>query len=563
MNKSLVSKIALLITILVLLGNTVAISRDYQDSWILEGLEITFALFVITYAVTFFSEKRTVWMIILAIVGRTVFLLIPNLKYVWFQGTYIDQHAQYALANYVYTTGHISTDPAFAAAYTATPLMHLSFSIFSIILNVPVVDSMKYLPILWSPIYPLLTYIIVKRMDFPQGATILKYALFISSVPFTLIQYVVTGTLFGILLAFLILSNLILMLQKNDRRYWFINTIFIFALTMSHSVTSVILTASLFAIMAVQRFSYFRPKSFLRGPAVFTFASINAAWLMFRSSSTLRAIATEIFVAVPSGMTPQAEYISLTFFEHARANILSAIRSFTVFYGADAFFLILSLAGLIILLKMWKKLNSAANFLSLFGLVVFLFMIIGYLMKLGAPRALTFAGLLFPVFSSVLVLHIRGRTGIRPFIFVSIILLATIEFYGCQPLVPSANVLYKDLPPNVPMSYVNQVNSIHQRQMIDFTENHVRGIVAAVGPTTSQIVGLTEINFSLANLITYNPLDENQPEQRYDYFLIHPPGKSGTPAVKAELRTSSAILEAIYNSSIIYTNGESYILAHN
>jgi hypothetical protein len=563
MNRSHVSKIALLVTIVILLGNAVAISRDYQDGWILEGLELPFVLFVITYAAAFFSERRISWMVALAIIGRTVFLLIPNLKYVWFQGPFIDQHVQYALTRQVFNEGHIATQFAIGQAYTTTPLMHLSFSIFSIILNVPVVDSMKYLPVLWSPIYPLLTYVIVKKMEFPRGTTILKYALFISSVPYTLIQYVVTGTLFGILLAFLVLSNLILMLQKNDRRYWFICTIFAFALAAAHSVTSVILAVSLLAIMALQRVSHFRPKSLLRASIMLAVASIIIAWLMFPASPTLQEIARLIFIGVPSGRTPPAEYISATFFEHARVNILSAMRSFTVFYGADAFFLLLTLAGLIILLKMRKKLNSAANFLSLFGWVILLFIIIGYLMKLGAPRALTFAGLLFPVFSSVLVLYIRTRTWIRPFIFISIILLATIQLYGCQPLVPPANVLYKDLPSNVPMSYANLVNSIYQRQMIDFAESHLRGTIAAVSPTASQIVGLTGINFSVANLVWYYPLDKNQPEQRYDYFLIHLPGRSGVPAVEPRLGTTSVILEAIYNSSIVYTNGESYILAHD
>ena len=565
MNKSRISKIALLITIVILLGNAVAISRDYQDSWVLEGLEIPFLLFVIIYAVTFFSERRTSWMIILAIIGRTVFLLIPNLKYVWFQGTAIDQQRQYALTNHVYNEGHISTETFWF--YSTTPLMHLLFSIFSIILNVPVVDSMKYLPVLFSPIYPLLTYIIVEKMEFSQGKAILKYALFISSVPFTLEQYLVTGTLFGILLAFLILSSLILMFQKNDRRYWFVCTIFIFALAATHSVTSVILTVSLLAIMALQRVSYFRPKSYLRASAAFAVASISVAWLMFPASFTIPTISRQIFVAVPSGTTPPSEYIPPGFFEHIRVNTLSAIKSFTLQYGADAFFLLLTLAGLIILLKRRKQLNSAANFLLLFGWLSLLFIVIGVLLKLGATRSMHFERLLYPVFSGVLVLHIsknaRARTWIRPVIFISITLLATIELYNCQPLVPSANVLYKDLPPDVPIGYLGQVNSIYQRQMINFAENHVNGRIACPSITKNQIIGFTRTSFWVGNLLRYYPLDKSQPEQRYDYFLIHLPGKSGTLSEKPWTRTPSLILEAICNSSIVYTNGESYILANN
>jgi hypothetical protein len=51
-------RLLLITTIAVLLCNAAAISRDYQDSWILEGLEIPFLLFVVAFALTFFSEKK-------------------------------------------------------------------------------------------------------------------------------------------------------------------------------------------------------------------------------------------------------------------------------------------------------------------------------------------------------------------------------------------------------------------------------------------------------------------------------------------------------------------------
>jgi hypothetical protein len=442
--------------------------------------------------------------------------------------------------------------------------MHLSFSIFSTVLNVPVVDSMKYLPLLWSLMYPLLTYTIVRAMEFPRG--ILKYALFFSSIPFSLDQYVVTGGLFGILLAFLVLFTIVQILQKNDRRYWLVCTIFVFALAAAHSVTSVILAISFLTIMLLQRVLHFGSQSCLRASIPLGVALIIVVWLMFPASTTLRGIVNAIFVSVPRGTTPQSEYISSTFFEHLRVNILSAARSFIVYYGADAFFLVLTIIGLLFLLKWRKKLNKTANFILVFGWLILFLMVVGYLMKLGAPRMLGFARLLFPVFAGVVVLRIGKKAWIMklilPVIFSTIILLATIELYGYQPLVPPANVLYKDLPPDVPMGYAGIVNSIYQRQMISFAENYVKGRIAAVGPTSSQIVGLTNINFSATSLVSYYPIDKNQTEQRYDYFLINLPGKSGAPAVEPPLRTTSVIIEYIYNSSIAYTNGESFVLAH-
>lgn len=560
MNRRRILKIALFMAIVILLGNTVAISRDYQDSWILEGLEIPFTLFVITYVAAFFSEERTSKVVVLAVIGRVVFLLIPNLKYVWFQGIAIDQHVQFSLANHVYNEGHIPT--LSPSVYTATPLQHLSYCIFSMILNVPVVDSMKYLPVLFSPIYPLLTYVIMKKLEFPEDTTILKYALFISSVPFTMEQFIVTGSLFGTLMAFLFLSNLITMFQKNDRRYWSLGTIFIFALATAHSLTSTILTIFLLAIMALQRVSYFRPKSNLRASVAFAVASISVAWLMFPAHKALEGISRLFFVAMPSGTTPPTEYLPSTFFELARVDILAAMKTFLVYYGSDVFLLLLTLVGLVVLLNRLQQLNDAANFLFLFGVLAFILIPIGALIKLGVTRILHFERLLFPIFSGVAALYIcKKRSWIRPIIMASIVLLATVELYGCQPLIPSASILYKDLSTSEPIGYVNQVNSIYQRQVVNFAHDHVVGRIASDSLTKNQIVGLTGYNFSLTHLVEYYPLDKRQPMRGYDFFIIHIPGKSGTLREKAEIRTPNLILEAIYNSSIVYTNGESYILA--
>ena len=105
-----------------------------------------------------------------AIVGHAVFLLVPNLKYVWFQGIWVDQHQQYALASDVVQNGRIATTGSFfVSVYGATPLYHLLLSVFSIFLNVPVVDAMKYVPVLTSPLYPLLIYGIMKKLKMPGG----------------------------------------------------------------------------------------------------------------------------------------------------------------------------------------------------------------------------------------------------------------------------------------------------------------------------------------------------------------------------------------------------------
>jgi hypothetical protein len=554
----------LLISIAVLLGNAVVISRDYKDSWILEGLEIPFVLFVATYAMAFFSEKKVTSMVLLAVVGRFTFLLIPNLKYDWFVGTAIDQHIQYGLANHVYTGGYIVTQgPSTASIYGSTPFIHLTFAIFSIVLNVPVVDSVKYVPVFLSPIYPLLTYAIVKKFEFSRVKNALKYAVFISSIPISSQNFVVTGSQFGVLLAFLVLGSLVMFFQKNDPRHFFVFLLFTFALAATHSASSLLLTTLLLTIMLLQRISYFRLKSYLKVPQMFAATLVCLGWLCFPAERAFEKISRLVFVGALAGTTPQAEQITPRFFDLAQADILAALKTFLVFYGADIFLLLLTFTSLIILLKRLRQLDNTSKFLFLMCGVTLLSMPLAFLSKLGLFRVLHFLSILFPIFTSIFILHAcKRRKWLMAVVFSLVILLTPLRLYKCQPLIPSANVLKKDLPASEPIVYVTGVNSIYQRQMIEFAGNYVRGGIACDRTTQDQIVGLTDFSFSVAYLKGYYPLDKRQLEKRYYYFLVHLPGVSGPFNEQAEVRTRDLILGAIYNSSVIYTNGESYALTH-
>jgi hypothetical protein len=564
LNKSKILKLILIGVIVILIGNAIAISRDYQDSWILEGLEIPFVLFVVTYALAFFSEKSALSLVALAVIGRAVFLLIPNLKYVWFQGTAIDQNQQYALANYVYNQGYIATQgPSLVFFYIRSPLIHLTFATFSIVSSIPVVESVKYIPVLLSPIFPLLTYVIVKNL-FPRETPMLKYALFISSIPITVEKYAVTGSQFGVLLMFFILTSIVMLLQKNDRRHWSVFVFFTLVLPIAHSVSSLLTAMLLLAIMLFQKIPYSRLKPYLR-PSVALLAIVSCtAWLTFSATSALENLVDVIVRGVVMGVSPApVENLPSRFFELAHVSILEAAKVLLALNGGEILLLLLTIGGFVILLRMRRQLNDTSRYFLLISFLMLAFIPIGVLIKVGVFRALHFVSPLFPIFSSIFILHLtKRRIWLRAVILSSIVLLVILQLYRCQPLIPSANVLSKDLPANEPIVYASQVNSIYQRRMIEFAEHYSIGQIACDDVTRSQIIGLTDLNFSATRLAWYYPLDKHQLEKKYDYFLIHLPGASGRIDEQAEIRTRDLILGAIYNSSIIYTNGESYVLAH-
>jgi hypothetical protein len=564
-------KIALLIATMVLVFAATMVSKDYQDSWVLEGLEPYFIVFMITYAVTFFSEKRTLQLVILAVVCSIVMTLLPNLKYFWFLGREIDQQGQYRLASEVYSDGHIATQfhGGHAEVYVNTPLIHLFFAIFSIVLNIPVMYSMKFLPILLSALSPMLAYSVMKNLKFSNKGAVLKCALFISSMPFGMDPYVITGRTFGTLLAFLILSQIMRLIQKKDRRHWSIMMFLVIALAAAHSTSSLLFATTLLVLglllsVSSKRFLEFIKMKFHFKSTILLITIVTLAWLTFSGTIQL----TEIVGILPNMLfarTPTTGYIPSRFFELVSKNIFGALGSIIVYSGADLFLLFFTVIGLIFILKNIKQHNNTLKFLFLFNAILLGFLGVGIVMEIGnffISRVLNLMSVSYGVLFGIAIDYLIKRRALRAVVLLPLVFLITVQFYYCQPLIPMANTISKDLPFNEPIAYTGEVNSIYQRQMIDFAEEYVKGRIASDRATTNQVIGLTSFDFS-ANLTWYYPIaslvDKNIVRISYDYFLIHLPGKSGAFLEQAEMRTTKLIVDTLRDSTIIYTNGESYV----
>lgn len=577
-------KIALIIEIIVLSVTAAAISRDYQDSWILEGLEIPFVVFIITYVAYVFIENKISWIVLFALIFRSVILLLPNLKYTWFEGTAIDQQMHYRFVNDIRSSGHV---PA-GWSYSGTPDMQLYFAIYSSVTNIPVRYAFNYLPILSWLAYPLCAYMLMRLIlhssfSMKNSSSPLKYAVFISSIPIkATTSYIVVGTLFGGLLAFLFLSQLVRLSETKNREDWIILMILGITLVGTHSYSSVILLFGLFITYLALKINYIKRKFKIFGVhalnsnfLIFLFI-LNVGWLFyaaFQLVSSSLSIIIHNFIDAMLGIEVHGfptTGIQMRFFE---LNLMDKLRIVLVFHGVDIFLLLLSLFAIILAVRRMRS-SRSLMLLSFYFTSIWLFFVAQIL--LGSARAglleynrvIEHSLLLSPVFISIVLFHFNKKTRTRAFsmfIIAMFLVLTPLALFGCQPLVPSANVISKDLPSDEPVVYVSGVNSIYQRNMIQHAEKYIgNGVIASDATTRNQIIGLTNYNFSHNHLLWYYPfsplLDKNINEEEYDYFLIHLPGKSGKFEEKAEIRTRSLILGAISNSSIIYSNGESYIL---
>jgi len=573
---SVILRIALIIEIIALLITTAAVSRDYQDSWILTGLEIPFIVVAITYTIYFFSERDSniTWIIAFALVFRSVILLVPNLKYVWFQGVGFDQHNHFRLIQDIQDKGHIPT----GYSYSGTPFMHLLSAIYSIITGFSNLFAFKYLPVMSWFLYPLVIYVIVKQVA-PKTSSLQKYAILASSVPVEpTLSWVVVGTTFGALLTILLLSQLIKILQVNKRNYCVIALIYGFALISAHSYSATILTIGLLITYLASKSNFVknRLELFDLGIPIKAFiiflVVVGMAWLMF-SATTFFLNATQIVQQWTSAILGNAPTTGRSFtdiqWSFFGLNLENQLRLVVVYYGGILFMLFLTLLGIIIVIKKSRP-SIILNFFSVFLLSVWSFFIIQLLASSASAglfeynRLFEFSYSLTPVFIGILLYYLQKKLRsikLNYFIVCLLIGLATVQLYGCQPLLPIASSVRSNLPSDEYIIYVGTVNSAYQRYMIAYAEEHIgKGMIACDPVTRNQILGLADYDFSQSHLSGRYPFEGNITEETFDYFLIHLPGKSGQLGVKPEVGTRDFIFGVIRNSSMIYSNGESYIL---
>lgn len=566
-------KIALIVETIVLLGTAIAIRRDYQDTWILEGLEVPFVLFMMTYLIYGFTENNLKWIILFALTCRSIIVLLPNLKYPWFQGVWIDQNRHYKLFQDTYDMGYVPG----GRQYSGTPFMHLLFVIYQETTGVSALSTFKYMPIVFWLVYPLAVYLITK-CSISENPSILKYAVFISSIPVKApTSYVVTGSMFGTLLAFLALSQFARVLQINSRNHWIIAVIYSFALVTAHSYSSLILAIGFLItylafkvnkIRATNAFKILKPHALNINLLTFLFV-LNIGWLMFIAIQLFSSMTQiiDVFLDAIFGIVPKDLPTTGIRPAYFQLSFVDAIRVLLVYHGGTVFALFLTVFSLIIVIKKFQG-SKSLMFLAFYFVSVWLFFFVQLLLPAARAGLVQYERIfvqtlvLSPIFVGILLYYLRKRTRhIIPSLFITLVLvgLVTIELYKFQPLIPSSES-------GEPRVYVGTVNSAYQRFMIKHAEKYINeGTISVDVVTSCQIVGLTDYDFSHSNSLRYylfeNELDLNIVERESDYFLIHSPGKSGVLSIKAQTPLRSLILETVYNSSIIYTNGESYILA--
>jgi hypothetical protein len=567
----------------LLLCNAIIVSRDYRDTWILEGVEVTFAALMITYLAYFMVEKKFTWLLFFAIIVRFTILLVPSLKYPWYYGSALDQHRAYRFTQDIFDQGVIGD--VYAGTYAGTPLMHLSFAIYSMMTGLNVVTSFKLYPLIPWTLFPVFTYLVINQIV-PKNDRVKKYALLVASIPLkSALSFVVIGTLFAPLMIYIILYVLTQTYRLKYRRNIVLLILFSLSLAGTHTFSAI--TFSLLLGVLYFLWYFFKHFGFKKlmpvgvPSALFLIVIfISVTWYSFYSTArdmSLNALLSFMGSALGLIENPWeggglgGGFIVARFFE---IGFLSQIQVIIVSHAVDVVLIVTTMIGFWVVISRTRKdrmeRTPELSLQFLYVVTLFLFLVFGLVMSIGFnwyDRILRLFLVSAPIFTAIGLQYSRARTRqVLPLLVIGLFLVATtIQVYRCQPLIPPASSYDTELPDDEPLTDRHGVNTIYQREMITFAaQNLPSGTRFASDAATSRmIIGLTDRTFRRGYVYWY-PLSGEEPRnpraRDYDVFLIHLPGKSGALIDSAETRTTTLILSTITHSNIIYTNGESYIL---
>lgn len=353
---------------------------------------------------------------------------------------------------------------------------------------------------------------------------------------------------------------------------------------ISHGVTSFYLLAFLIGAMIVSMLSMIKNKGITQGKNAVKYGGILFllsvtlfSWWVYQSTFYLGEFAKSlkgIFLVEK----PFREPLPYRLFE---IPFESQLRVFALFHIKDFMLIVMGLTGFIIFVRKKMKFSNVETrtlrYLIFICSAVFSLLFLQLILKFGTLeywRLFEYASLLVLFFAGIALFYIRNRlnsTIIKKTAFSALIFLlisvSLIQNFKYQPLTPSSRVLSPELPEGEYIYDFRMVNTIYKISMITFAEwhypyssNEKKPRIASDVNTRWQIYGLTNESF-YENHIYFSPLSDRDYYNKWDLFLLHYGERSGSLYEKAEYRTRDRVEKIRLSESVIYDNGEAFILA--
>jgi thymidylate kinase/predicted nucleotidyltransferase len=562
------------------LAFTAANQRNYQDTWILEGIAVPFIALLGVFVIVVIRQTDNRVVALLVAWTSVVIVLIPPLKYVQPYSTTIDATDHYLLVQNIMETGRVIA----RHTYASIPAFHSWLASFGLFAGINPEQVIRFALPLTASVMPVMIYFVCLRAGMPHSLT--KYTI-LASILSLYGYYQPNGTGFTLIPLITLLSLVAVQAYQRtppNRRHIYVTLALIglFAKIFWHSTTPLILPAILF-VAAFTPMVLFWINPTLGKPkpsfSIMGFAFLSA--ILFISYHLLqRNYLGEMILGNILSLTSPREAgppsVPNRVFEISTMDVL--VMSI-IMHAREILVLALSFLGLAVIWTRRKTWGDFLHFYAYFGLVMAFFITLVGIVVVGGiayQRFLLLVIAVSPFFSGAALWWLSGKVSNLKLIKTDVRLPAAIglsaiimgmwlvDFYPYQPMVPLA----KALAPGAADEYllwVHSVNTAYQKRMMNFAEENA----SAEARFAVDIAGHRQFRryFGMdAGLRRglYAPLfrKEHVDPTKVDLFLLHWPGQAGAMSEQVEYRSAVKLKELrdMPGWGLVYDNGESFIL---
>jgi thymidylate kinase len=564
-------------TFLFVLGLNVS----YQDVWILDGIELPFALMGGAYFMTLlFSRDLRRDALVTAVMAALLFA-IPGAKYAHVYASTIDAAVHYSLMRSLATSGFAEGN-----YYEFTPGMHILVASFAQLTGLSAVTWAKLLPGMLAGLIPLSLYMLAKRLKFTY--LLAKSVVVLSALALPL-MFIPQGTsyatiLIAPLLAFIILS--MISRGQPSRVFTILALLLLIGLIIWHSISSLLVPLVLVSSGVVT----FLLSLFLSRKKwdVTWLRSISLRFILFGVIGVALTLTYWYFYATIlwEHLVDHVELlVSVINRERDSGGVLVPQRAaqlsipqlalvFAFYHARDAVmlsFATVAIGATMLRLRSQMIVSRPIELTYLFTSIYLIFFTIiagafaARFATFGYHRLLIYLLIMSPILSGfglwLLILFVRQYLRILPanLILMAFVLVAftvsALQFYPYQPLFPRYEAGETD--GTTPLQWYHQVNTDYQRYVMEFAYNRL----PVEGSLYTDYIKYQQTRLFISpearERFRYGPWGE-LPKS---YVLLHFPGEAGSYSEQAEFRSVEAI-ESLYEmngTSIIYDNGGAFI----
>ena len=495
--------------------------------------------------------------------------IIPGVKYHYIYGSATDQAAHFDLIRHIYLTGQVES----SSTYASTPGFQAIIAQLSRFSAGSLKGWTNLFPAFLTALVPLGFYMFCRRASLPPILSKLIIVLSAFTLP---LLYLLNGTTFTVpLVIYLVLMFFLRLIPKPNPAmrllFAFLSILLGTTIILWHPPTTLVIGFTFVTLGII--FSVLPSNIrifFLNGVTAslglfclilgiaYWMYSADFVWLKF-----VRNISLLFQIELTPGLVPMRVY---------EIPLQDQIIVFSFFHARDAVFIGLSMFGIYLSFlhrtqkPMLRILRTYSVLWALFFVIVVAIFVrdfgaqgyrrfLSYLVALSPPlaaygfwRVLALIRKIVPLFQPTTTVY----TFIAMIIFVSVM-----QLYPYQPLVPKLGVS-KSREDFSPVLWFHQVNSIYQKEMLDFALNRL--------VTDTQLI--TDYIANRQALLFFDRPTRDRVRRTVDqrpepaFLLLHWPGFAGAYTEKAEYRSKFAIDSWVTKSRVskVYDNGGSFIL---